>query len=487
MNPLPRPKPATIIIAAALTPALVWAGALASGASAGVVSGVGFGAAILSALVGVALLQRRERARRARFGHAAGTLGAPFTEPEDLAETLARGLREARRTRADADASLRRLRVITDALDEAILAINQAELLLYVNRAACELFQISPERAIGAGVQDVLTQAALLGAVRRGLRGDHPREQVHLTTRVGPRIFEVSSGPIPVGAEDDGAVLILRDVTDLAQAARMKTDFVANASHELRTPLAAIRAALDTARAVAEDDPTLLLRFIDMVPAHLRRLEEMTGDLMDLSRLENPDLRVRAEPLSRLDLREALLSLCADAAKDREGDLLFDLDEALDGFLTDPRLVQLIAKNLVDNALKFCHRGGVVRVSAAVAPGDGAARRARFEVRDSGIGIPLNQQQRVFERFYQVNEARTGGRSGVRARRGTGLGLSIVKHAVGALDGEVGLESVYHEGTTVWFVIPEGRPTDDHDPRSDHRSEPRSDASEDADLEQFER
>ncbi len=459
MNNDANPSPAATVVVAALSPALLAGVALGLGASASASVQTGIAAAVITAAVGAGLMRRRERALAQPFQRAARELSLPDSIDQTAGvDLLRRLLADERREHAHARGALEQLRTIADALDEPILSIDRAERIVYINKSARDFFSVSIE-PLGADLQEVVTQASLLAAARRGLAGEHPRERIDLATRLGPRIYQVSSGPIPVGERDPGALLILRDVTDLARAARMKTDFVANASHELRTPLAAIRAALDTARAAADDDPALLIRFIDMAPPHIRRLEELTRDLMDLSRLEDPDLRVRVEPLSLIELRDSLAELFAQTAAARRVRLAFDFDHDLDGFRTDPRLVHLILKNLIDNALKFCRDDTPVEIIAAPTRARAATRSAEFTVRDRGVGIPLNQQQRVFERFYQVDQARTGVGSGL-TRRGTGLGLAIVKHAVGALDGAVALESVLHEGTTVRFTIPELRTGD---------------------------
>ncbi len=447
--------------AAAPTIAVIVADAVGAQRSAIVLSALAtsIGAGVVASLA----LRRVWREANVHLALTARKLDASRAEIVDLPRMIARAFEARDAALGEASRQHDHLRHIIDSLDEPMLVIDQTEEIIFANRAASEFFQIKHERLIGAPAPQAITQGPLLTAVRRALVGGRHTARTDLGTHRGPRIYDVSSAPIAAGNDATGAVLVLRDVTDLARAARMKTDFVANASHELRTPLAAIRAALDTARLAANDDPEQMLRFIDMAPAHLRRLEEMTRDLIDLSRLESPDLHIGAEPLSVLDLCDSLRTLHAEQGAARGVTLQFELTEGVNGFRTDPRLVHLVLKNLIDNALKFCDDDTTVRIVGAIAMGGDTRRRARFEVRDQGVGIPLNQQQRVFERFYQVNAARPGlSAAGNSSKRGTGLGLSIVKHAVSALGGEVGLESVYQEGTTVWFVIPElPMPNDD--------------------------
>jgi two-component system phosphate regulon sensor histidine kinase PhoR len=250
-------------------------------------------------------------------------------------------------------------------------------------------------------------------------------------------------------------MLVLRDVTELADAVRVKTDFVANASHELRTPLAAIRGAVETLQTDAGANPKIASRMHEIIAGHVLRLEDLVQDLLDLSRVESGEAALRIEPL-RLDLlKQAIRDQFEELCAQRGVRITFDIVDALEGWRTDPRLVVLILRNLVENASKFAHDNTEVRVVGRIEHAD--QKVVRFEVRDKGIGIPLAQQQRVFERFYQVDPARPGYEqlsSIGRARRGTGLGLAIVRHAVKALGGRVGIQSVYTQGTTVWFELP---------------------------------
>jgi two-component system phosphate regulon sensor histidine kinase PhoR len=253
-------------------------------------------------------------------------------------------------------------------------------------------------------------------------------------------------------------VITLRDVTELATAVQLKTDFVANASHELRTPLSSIRAAVETLAEQAKDDPASLDWLIGKIATNVGRLEEMTRDLLDLARLESPEVPVEIVAVSAAELAESLTEVFDAACRERRLTLRFDLDPALRHLRTDPRLLTLILKNLVDNATKFAFEGTTILVAGRALRPDGRIGAveagpllsARFEVTDQGVGIPIEQQARIFERFYQVDTSRAG----LKPKRGTGLGLAIVKHAVKALGGNVGVRSVWQQGTTITVELP---------------------------------
>ena len=246
-------------------------------------------------------------------------------------------------------------------------------------------------------------------------------------------------------------LLVLRDVSTLAGATQMKTDFVANASHELRTPIAAIKIAFETLREVYQEDPVQTERCISVIDGHLRRLEEMLRDLMDLSRVESADLKPRIAPVKITELLQACKSAVGAMARQKNVDLrLGDNDPATPPEIcTDSRLVNLVLKNLVDNSIKFTPSGGRVTVSIRQSP-EASNGRITLTVADTGIGIAPEHRERVFERFYQVDTVRGGS-----AGRGTGLGLAIVKHAVAALGGTVRLQSAVGAGTTVTCEFPQ--------------------------------
>jgi two-component system phosphate regulon sensor histidine kinase PhoR len=232
----------------------------------------------------------------------------------------------------------------------------------------------------------------------------------------------------------------------MAVTLQMKTDFVANASHELRTPLAAIKIAMETLRDVNHDDPPQADRCINIIEGHVKRLEEILRDLLDLSRLESPDVEPSLADVKLWDLFAVVRSTMGPTARQKNVELHFDeKTEMPETFRSDERLLHLVLKNLVENSIKFTPPGGSVTI--ALTPVD---NNIALSVADTGIGIPPEHRDRVFERFYQVDPARSG-----TAGRGTGLGLAIVKHAVAALGGTVRLESTVGKGTTVTCLLPQ--------------------------------
>ncbi len=253
-----------------------------------------------------------------------------------------------------------------------------------------------------------------------------------------------STKPPAVDRTIVGRLLVLTDITELSQAMRIKSDFVANASHELRTPLTAIRTGVETLLSIdpAEDESSAK-HLLGVVDRHSARLEAMVDDLLELSRLESSANSVRP---SQVLLVEVLRELRDRFAKPLESKgINLETTTADDQPVTVPsaRLLRLVLNNLVDNAVKFTDPGGNIGVTF-----DQDENAIRFAVTDDGCGIPPKEHDRIFERFYQVERARSG------ADRGTGLGLSIVRHAVAAMNGSVQLTSEPGEGTRIAIEIP---------------------------------
>jgi len=453
-----------ILSVAALAPSAAAVVAAFAGVSPIPIALIAVGVSVVSIAVGVVLTRRLWRPIQTDLNTTSALLtehtdSDKHSEEVDSGETLPALARAAIDNNQRASASQRDqihwLDLIIDSLGEPVLAVDHDETIVFANETASDFFQIESAKQHGSAASSVITHSALRSALHRGLAGEHHMARIDLATRRGARIYDLVCAPIAMDQHAAGAILILRDVTDLARAARMKTDFVANASHELRTPLAAIRAALDTARLASDNDPKLMRRFIDITPAHLNRIEEMTRDLIDLSRLENPELRIASAPMSLKALSASLTSLLQEQASQRPATIAFELTPELEGFGADERLVHLTLKNLIDNALKYCDEGSTVRIVGGLVSAEQEPRRARFEVRNKGVGVPLDQQERIFERFYQIDSAKLGALGHPSAPSGTGLGLSIVKHAIGAMGGELGVDSVYKQGATFWFEIPE--------------------------------
>jgi len=238
----------------------------------------------------------------------------------------------------------------------------------------------------------------------------------------------------------EGRVLLLEDVTTMRRLETVRRDFVANVSHELRTPVAVIRANAETLLAGA--DPVMTAKLIDGLHRNAERLARILTDLLDLSRLDAGQYRLE---LGAVPVR-ALADQSMTAVEPQVVSRNITVDIAIPDDLVvraDPKALDQILVNLIDNAVKYTRADGNVWLAAR-----GDAGEVRIEVRDDGPGIAARHRERVFERFYRADPSRS------REAGGTGLGLSIVKHLVESMGGDVGVEPNAPTGSIFWLRLP---------------------------------
>ncbi len=240
-----------------------------------------------------------------------------------------------------------------------------------------------------------------------------------------------------------GRVLLLEDVTNVRKLENVRRDFVANVSHELRTPVAVIRANAETLIAGAKDDPQMAPKLIDGLHRNAERLARIIADLLDLARLDAGQYRLDVCPVPVRSVTEQSLSAIETHAHKRGIKVEVAVPEAIT-VKADPKALDQILVNLIDNGVKYARADGHVWVEAREVDGD----IVRIEVRDDGPGIAPKHRERVFERFYRADSSRS------RDAGGTGLGLSIVKHLVESMGGEVGVEPNAPRGSIFWLQLP---------------------------------
>jgi two-component system sensor histidine kinase SenX3 len=368
-------------------------------------------------------------------GIVAGVLASRLTRRSaEATRDVSRRARDAEARLAEASAQARRLEGALDLVGEGIIVVDVGGRRLFTNAAAGLLTDARHEEALVAAAVD----AALVEA----LDGRTVERELDL---FGPPARQVSVAASPLGPGDArlGAVVVVRDESRLRRLEAIRQEFVANVSHELKTPIGGIALLAETLAATDTSSPTEradLDRRIDLLVEDAHRLGRVVDDLLELSEVEGRD-RSR-EPIDLAGLaEEAVRSLRPQA--ERRG-IAVELD-VVDGqaCLGDARQLGSAVTNLVDNALKYADGRSPVTVS--VRPGEGWAD---VVVRDRGIGIPQPEQERIFERFYRVDKARS------RDTGGTGLGLSIVRNVARAHGGEVLVTSREGEGSTFTLRLP---------------------------------
>ena len=255
-----------------------------------------------------------------------------------------------------------------------------------------------------------------------------------------------------------GAVLVMRDVSELQRLGRARRDFVANISHELRTPLTAMRLLLDTFN--AKDTTPAQQRLLTQMNDQTESLTQLVQELSELTQIESGQMPMRMVRASLADVAQTTITRLQPQAERAGLSLSNAIDQGVIG-LFDPDQIRRTLSNLVHNALKFTASGGITIFAQQGADADRLLNSARADlsapeltsddvlvvgVRDTGVGIPRDELPRIFERFYKVDRA--------RGQAGTGLGLAIAKHIVEAHGGRIWAESQIGKGTTFYFTVP---------------------------------
>jgi two-component system phosphate regulon sensor histidine kinase PhoR len=377
-----------------------------------------------------ALDSRAAVTSRDEIGHLAGAFNA-------MAGQLRQKIDALREERA-------KLEAVVSSMSDAVVATDRAGRLLLLNGAARDLLGLRPDdvgRPAAEALGDHAVWRALDLTARRG--ADTAEE---FTLNGGPdlgRLLHLNATPLR-GADGSaaGAVAVVRDVSALRRAERLRRDLTANVSHELRTPLTSIKGFTETLLAGALSDEETSRRFLTIIDAEATRLMTLVDDLMALSRLESRAVPMALRPV-RLDalLAEAAGTLRPQAAQHGVALRMPSVPETTVTGDAD-RLIQVFS-NLIDNAIKFTPEGGWVEVSLRDDGTDAVA-----SVSDSGLGIPPDDLPRVFDRFYRVERSRS------REAGGTGLGLAIAKHIVESHGGRITVTSRPGHGSTFTVALP---------------------------------
>jgi two-component system, OmpR family, phosphate regulon sensor histidine kinase PhoR len=340
---------------------------------------------------------------------------------------------------AEVENRRRELAALLDSMQEAVVAITGDGNVSWSNAVMQRLVgtQIRQGRALVHSVRDPDVLACAEGALReREVRSGRAN------SLLPGRTFEINATPMPGG----GAVVVLHDVTSVEAAEKSRRDFIANVSHELRTPLTSISGYVETLLEDPNPKPETTREFLSIILKNSNRMNRLTEDLLELAGVESPDYkisrqRIRASALVE-DAIESLAGLVVDS-----GIALESGGAPTDWVLADPDAMTQVFGNLIENAMKYGKSGGRVRVFAQLLAHDGQ-REVEFVVQDFGPGIAYEHLNRIFERFYRVDKARS------RDSGGTGLGLAIVKHIVQAHGGRIWAESELGTGAAFHFTLP---------------------------------
>jgi len=336
-----------------------------------------------------------------------------------------------------------RQEALLNSMVEGLLLLDEDGRVELANRALVKLLDL-PGDPRGKSLIETVRAHELAGLVK-SLSPQQPLLDYQLRLAGSPEKWLQVNGAawLDNQGRPRGTVLVFHDLTRLKKLERNREEFVANVSHELRTPLSMIKGYVETLLEGAKDNPEVATRFLETINRNADRLKLLIEDLLTISELESGRVRLNLQPVA---LRGAADKVLGDF-KARAGAKEIKLTNAVPDLpvRADLNRLEQVLGNLVDNAIKYGRPGGWVEVSARPAnPG-----LVEICVRDNGPGIPPEALERIFERFYRVDKARS------REQGGTGLGLSIVKHIVQSHGGTAWARSEPGQGASFFFTMPE--------------------------------
>jgi two-component system phosphate regulon sensor histidine kinase PhoR len=364
----------------------------------------------------------------------------------DELDALARAFNETAARLAES------IRVLTDernrsaailgSMIEGVAVISPQERVVFSNRAFSQILGLEGVRIEGRPLVEVVRQSDLLAVIKKVLLEHEQLSSEVVVGTVRQRSFSVTAAPV-LTTGSSAAVLVLHDISELRRLERVRQDFVANVSHEFRTPLTAIQGFAETLLGGALNDPEHRERFVQIIRDHAARLARLTQDLLKLSRIEAGKLDLEFHPVSVYQLVQSCVETVRFKAAGKELVLDVHLPEGLPHVQGDSNGLHEVLQNLLDNAVQYTPPGGRLEVTAT-----DEGEQVSITVSDTGIGIPQAEQERIFERFYRVDAARS------REAGGTGLGLSIARHIMEAHGGRLWVESEVGAGSRFHFSMP---------------------------------
>jgi len=367
--------------------------------------------------------------------------GDPPKRRRDRIDALDIGLSRLERSTASAQRERAQLAGAVHAAPLGIVITDDEGLVMTANPAAA--------RYLGARRGQAVAEVRIREAIEEAILGRRAVEsEVELYTPVRT-ILEVAAVPLDFGVESAGCVAFIADVSEERRVAAMRRDFIANVGHELKTPLGALAVLAETLASGIDADPASA-RLAERLQAESNRLARLIGDILDLSQAEA--FAAHDEPVSIADVVDGAVRDVSEVAA--SGNVVLDV-EPVDPSLRvvgDARQLRTMVSNLVENAVKYSFEKDEGEAPTVAVNARAEGDLVLIEVEDEGVGIPEAHIERIFERFYRVDRARS------RDTGGTGLGLSIARHVARNHHGDVSVESVEGEGSTFRVSLPRWRP-----------------------------
>nr|WP_184404702.1 cell wall metabolism sensor histidine kinase WalK [Geomicrobium halophilum] len=353
--------------------------------------------------------------------------------------TLSMNLKEAN---ARTEGERRKLSSVLSHMTDGVIATNELGQVILLNRQAELLLSMSSEEAMGQSLPAILQLSDHLAPsdlydLSESMILDFSDEQGDYLLEASFSVIRNDDGPVT------GLITVLHDVTEQEKMDRERREFVSNVSHELRTPLTTLKSYMEALEDGAIVDQDLAPRFLKVTQNETDRMIRLVNDLLQLSKMDRQDLYIQTKDTDVTQWMNEVVDRFDMVVKDKNITFTRDFSEIPIHAVMDRDKMTQVVDNIISNAIKYSPEGGTVTVGSHIENGG-----AQIYIQDEGMGIPLKNQHKIFERFYRVDKARA------RNLGGTGLGLAIAKEIVVAHGGTINVSSEYHQGTRITIFLP---------------------------------
>jgi PAS domain S-box-containing protein len=389
-------------------------------------------------------------AERRQFSTTIGSQIAGAIENVRLYRTVESKAQELERLLTRREAELRRESAILESMAEGVLVTDADGCFVTMNQAAEEILGVDRQNFLGRTFQEVMQTYTLTGAISPGALMNLADTYETLFT-IEDRYIRVHAAPILMNnGASRGVVSVLQDITREQLAEKAKREFIASISHELRTPLTAIKGYADVMlNGMAGEVPPVFLQFLRSIRDNTTRMTTLTNNIISIAEIERGGLGLNYQSVDLGDLLQASARRHRERGEEQQKTITVLLDPELPEIEADPNRLRIMIDNLVNNAIKFTHDGG--RITIGAAPIEGTLKKpvfVTFWVKDDGVGIPVDEQTRIWDRFYRVEHALSFTAGGL------GIGLTITKALTEAHGGRVWVDSEFGEGSTFAVLLP---------------------------------
>jgi two-component system phosphate regulon sensor histidine kinase PhoR len=339
----------------------------------------------------------------------------------------------------------KKMDAVLQEMSDGVVIVDSNGLIQMINHSAEEMFSVQRHTTINHTLVESLRHYQIIELWQR-CRDSNKPQSTPLEISVNHLYLQGLAAPLDnflVGH----TMLIFQNMTRQRYLETMRRDFISNLSHELRTPLASLKALTETLQEGALDDPPAARRFLKRIETEVDALTQMVAELLELSRIESGRVPLEFKTIPPQGIILSAVERLRLQAERSQLKLILNCHEDLPPILADPTRLEQVLVNLLHNAIKFTDPGGEIRVSAALDNSETKKQdQILFTIQDTGVGIAAVDLQRIFERFYKADRARSSG--------GTGLGLAIARHIVEAHHGAIWAESIEGKGSIFYITIP---------------------------------